>query len=204
LPNRLVAARLYGRLVSGYPSLARFVSMKGWRIRRVGNEIEFSKDGMILVCDYLHGRTMAAEMLAWERLYLPQFSLEGKTVLDVGAGAGETACFYILNGAKKVIAVEPDARAFSYLKANAERNHWNAELHNSCFALDFLGLQHDFMKMDCEGCEELLLGVASIKPCVIEVHSDEIASRLSEKFGIELAATGLSGTSIWVSKRPRA
>ncbi len=129
------------------------MSLRGWQIKRTGEQYELRKGGVTLVLDYLHARTMAAEILAWERLYLPAFSLKGKTVLDIGAGAGETAQFYLSHGAEMIIAVEPTRDAFECLKANAERNHWNAELHNEAFNLRHLNIEHDFMKMDCEGCE---------------------------------------------------
>jgi len=42
------------------------------------------------------------EWKTWEKYYLPPFPLYRKTVLDVSAGCGETAFFYILYGAKKL------------------------------------------------------------------------------------------------------
>jgi FkbM family methyltransferase len=33
--------------------------------------------------------------------------LKGRDVIDVGASVGDTALYFILNGARKVIAVEP-------------------------------------------------------------------------------------------------
>ncbi|MFP3320116.1 MAG: FkbM family methyltransferase [Acidilobus sp.] len=33
--------------------------------------------------------------------------LKGRDVIDIGASAGDTALYFVLNGARKVIAVEP-------------------------------------------------------------------------------------------------
>src|SRR5713101_958067 len=61
------------------------------------------------------------ELPIWEKNYLP-VSVEGKIVLDVGAGCGETSAFYIAHGARKVIAIEPDKRAYSLLLRNIKAN----------------------------------------------------------------------------------
>lgn len=108
----------------------------------------------------------------WINSYLPPFSLKGKTVLDVGAGCGETAFFYFLHGADKVIAIEPDAKAVKCLKENAKVNGWNVEIIPEKFKLEHLKLSHDFMKMDIDGAETELFNVPIDKPCVVEVHNN--------------------------------
>lgn len=62
-----------------------------------------------------HRIILENELNEWHRIYLP---LKPGTVLDVGAGCGETARFYLLHGAHKVIAIEGSSVAFSLLKAN--------------------------------------------------------------------------------------
>ena len=49
------------------------------------------------------------EIFAWGEYEVPEvlFGLRGRDVIDVGANVGETALYFILNGARKVIAVEP-------------------------------------------------------------------------------------------------
>jgi len=125
------------------------------------------------------------EMKVWERFYAPH-ALEGLTVLDVGAGCGETADFYLKRGARKVIAVEPDKKAFEILKANMIENNMEVEPINEYFALGHLKITHDFMKMDCEGGESLLLEYDSkLKPSVIEAHSEPVAIKLMKKFDLK-------------------
>jgi SAM-dependent methyltransferase len=129
--------------------------------------------------------------LEWERYYLPPFDLKGKTVLDVGAGCGETALFYFKHGARKVICVEANPQSLSFLRENSLKGDWNTEIIEGLFSLDMLNLDFDFMKMDCEGCESLLRGSDHLSPCVIEVHEAETARALTTRFG--LRTLGRSG-----------
>lgn len=62
-----------------------------------------------LVMDSEHRGMLRAELRAWHRSYLPPTSLVGKTVLDIGAGNGETAQFFLNHGAEHVISIEPYA-----------------------------------------------------------------------------------------------
>jgi SAM-dependent methyltransferase len=113
----------------------------------------------------------------WKRFYLP-FSMRGLTVLDVGAGEGETARFFLENGAKKIVCIEPNHRAFEYLLGNAR--HRPMECFNKRFDLDDLVFRFfDFMKMDIEGYEEQLLGVQLEKPSVIEIHGLQLRDKFN-------------------------
>ena len=131
----------------------------------------------------LHYATlMLKEWDIWEKYYLPPFPLKGKTVLDVGAGCGETALFYFLHKAGKVLAVEPDIEAIKYLKENVRENQWNVEIFPEPFSLKHLNLDFDFMKIDGEGCEELLLSMTHVgKPSVIEVHNNRLLSEFLKR-----------------------
>ena len=126
------------------------------------------------------------EWQAWKNWYLPPWSLNGKTVLDVGAGCGETALFYYLHGAERVIAVEPQASLTALLKTNMARNKWNMEIVEGPFQLSILQRNFDFMKMDGEGCEDLLLKADSLPPCAIEVHDEAVLNRLTGRFELKV------------------
>jgi SAM-dependent methyltransferase len=130
---------------------------------------------------------MLKEWDMWKMYYIPHFSLKGKTVLDVGAGCGETALLYFLHGASKVIAVEPDASAIKYLMENVRENCWNVEIFPEPFSLKHLKLDFDFMKMDGEGCEELLMSIPEVsKPSVVEVHNNKLLSEFLKKGWIKI------------------
>ncbi len=50
-------------------------------------------------------------------------SVNGRTVIDVGAFVGDSSIYFALRGAKKVIAVEPHPKAFSELLDNIRLNN---------------------------------------------------------------------------------
>jgi hypothetical protein len=121
------------------------------------------------------------EWNVWKNCYLPRFSLKGKTVLDIGAGCGETAFFYFLHGAKKVVAIEPYVKAVSILRENAEINKWNVHIIPEKFKLEHLEIPHDFMKVDIEGGEVELLKVEINEPCIVEVHNNELKTEFKRR-----------------------
>jgi len=122
----------------------------------------------------------------WQRWqnYIPSFSLRGKTVLDIGAGCGETALLFFLHGAHKVIAIEPDFEAISCFAENVRNNDWNVEIIASPFSVNLLkNLDYDFMKMatGLSLCEESLLEIEIDKPCVVEVHDKVLLTKFLER-----------------------
>ena len=94
--------------------------------------------------DESHKAILEGELETWHRCYLPI----GKVVLDIGAGNGETAQFYLNHGAEKVICVEPDAKLL--------RENFGEDPR-----VVIIPLAVDSIKSDCEGAE---------KNMVIETH----------------------------------
>lgn len=114
----------------------------------------------------------------WLVNYLP-VDIRGKTVLDVGAGEGETARFFLAHGAAKVIAVEPEPTAYKYLAVNA-LNHPQIKPVQSAFKVGMAWqFQPDFIKVDIEGYEEILLYVKLPCPAVVEVHGLQLRDRFA-------------------------
>jgi SAM-dependent methyltransferase len=116
-----------------------------------------------------------SETFDWQKNYLP-VDVKNKIVLDIGAGEGESARFFLNNGASKVICIEPNNYAFSILKANA-RHHPLICLNKRFTLSDLSTINFDFMKMDIEGYEEDLLAKKLDKPAVVEVHGLPLAER---------------------------
>ena len=166
--------------------------MRSWSIRAVGNEeFELRHGETVLVLPQYYASMTLNEWKMWEDAYLPCGGLAGKVVLDVGAGAGETAYFYMSHGASKVICVEADKQAYAALLRNAERNKWPIEAVNEKFRLSHLdSFEHDYLKMDIDGGERALLDYqGNLGACMIEAHPYEsgipdIDRRLKEKFGL--------------------
>ena len=122
-------------------------------------------------------------LLQFDKWYSPPFKQNGKVMLDVGAGEGETALWAILKGTKKVFCVEPDKNAYETLLDNIKRNNWPVEAYNESFDPEkHLQLGCDFAKFDCEGCEELLLKYTPFRfPIALEAHGQDLIDRFSEK-----------------------
>lgn len=118
------------------------------------------------------------DMDEWLKYYLP-FSVEGLTILDVGAGEGETARFYLEHGAKKVICIESDPEAFKLLLKNSQGR--SMVCLNKKFSISDLNMDFDLVKVDIEGDEEALLNVDCKKAIVVEIHSPQLAEKFRDK-----------------------
>lgn len=124
-----------------------------------------------------------SEWVYWTHHYVEFMPATTQTVLDVGAGCGETALLYFLQGAKCVICVEPEVDRARLLERNSARNHWNTTIIRQEFNARLLDqASFDFMKMDCEGCESQLLRARAVPPCVMEVHGRQLLDALLASF----------------------
>ena len=117
------------------------------------------------------------QYLEWSAYYLP-IQIKGLRVLDVGAGEGETAKFFLEHGATSVTCIEPDNSSFCILKRNSVGKPLIC-MHKK-FEVSDLNLPFDFMKMDIEGYEEDLLGEKFSQPCIIEVHGLPLKERFEK------------------------
>ena len=183
-----------------YSILWDYFAIKNWKaknqlIEKKGDLETYQIDGQRVTFTPHHWSVFFREWnRQWKKYYLPNFDLNGKTVLDVGAGCGETILFYLSHGAARVIAIEPDSTAFKILKENSETNNWPVELYNEPLNRKHLELRFDFAKLDCEGGESLLFDYLPNVEIALEAHSSEIIQRLgklgfsvSKSLGPELA-----------------
>jgi hypothetical protein len=86
--------------------------------------------------------------------------------------------FFLKHGASKVVCVESCVDAAKYLAANAHNHPDRLTAINDKFQLSHLKIPHDFLKMDIEGYEEVLLSAKLETPAAVEVHG----LQLSDKF----------------------
>ena len=82
------------------------------------------------------------ELDDWHEQYLPV--KQGATVIDMGAGCGESAEFFLRHGAGFVVAIEAHPAALQYLQRNFGRDP----------RVLILGLKVEKIKIDIEGGEE--------------------------------------------------
>jgi len=167
--------------------------LRDYRVRKSENHYAATVLGADMVFTMYHLSNVINELDSWEEDYLPA-SVEGKVVLSVGDGCGETSLFYLRHGASKVIAVEKDPEPFELLCKNVKTNGLNVVPLNDSFSLDHLKLGFDFMKVDVEGGERILLDLdrSLLGPCVIEAHrfNDRmLPEKLEERFGMRRIST---------------
>jgi ribosomal protein L11 methylase PrmA len=134
----------------------------------------------LALTDY-HRQLVRDEWYIWHKLYLPSGSLavpdpflNGKEVVDLGAGCGETALLFLNHGASRVHCFENDPEALSLLKRNFG--------DNPRVTINFSTV--GFVKVDIEGSEERM---------VVESHFPARWFKMLEHDGIDL----------WVLRRRR-
>ena len=179
--------------------------MRNWKLERKGADshiVRHRNDSLLLT--KARATSIICEWTQWEKHYLPEFSLDGKTVLDVGAGCGETAYFYFLHGVKRIIAIEIDPVQVELLERNAEINGWNnsgqLKIIPRAFELEDLKKEKfDFVKIDIEGGEADLLKLDTIDfPVVLEVHGIELRKQLVQKFGLSILVKAIPLEDVWL------
>ena len=158
-------------------------------LRPEGDVFVAHHNGEIIELDRFRASTLIREYFTiWSKFYLPKASLKGATVLDAGAGCGETAHFFFQHGAAKVIAVERDPNAVSLLRKNSIKNKWKIEiLEDSLQPWHVRDLKYDFAKIDVEGGEKCLLQLESLPfETVIEAHSKELTQGFVDKLHMNI------------------
>jgi hypothetical protein len=137
--------------------------------------------------------------------YTPPFSIENKTVLDIGASNGETAWFFLMKlKAKRVICVECDEQRLAYMQRNKRVLNLNIDIIAEPFKIEHLADEYDFIKCDVEGYEMILINYMNqgnkLKPCVVEAHTSWIMNQFKQKdFKVqEVLADNSAGVCIYM------
>ena len=73
----------------------------------------------IVICQE-HMQGVTQELENWHKYLLPRM---GRNQLDIGAGCGETAFFYLNHGAERVICVEGNKACLENLRSNFGNHH---------------------------------------------------------------------------------
>lgn len=151
---------------------------------RRGDKIKI--DGWEFSIDY--GLVYLRERRNWYQ-YLPPEGVRGARVLDVGAGCGETAKFFLENGARRVYAIENNYEAFRYLVNNSRaatpRFKHIIPIGEAFDPGRHLNPNLDLVKVDIEGYEIDLLYWLRARPdynvnIVLETHSVWMRDRFLE------------------------
>ena len=144
--------------------------------------------------------------------------VKGRTVVDVGAGIGDSSIYFALNGAKKVYAFDVNV---SYLEKNIKENNLKdvvepirceCGLSNN---LDNITLKYNIpyesvLKVDCEGCEYGFFGVSPPRlisryhTIIIEYHNGvQHLADLLKASGFNVTIKGNKKIGLIYARRPR-
>lgn len=178
--------------------IRHFRALVQWKLLEEEDDYFVVKKGDDILClTAYYWNMMIVEDELWHKCYLPSFSLKGKTVLDVGSGCGETVRLFHKAGASRIVAIEPNEEACALLQKNSVLNGWKTEVVNDAFRLEhYYRYNYDYMKMDGEGCEAMLLQLDKLIPCIVEAHSTQIAEKLEKRFKMKKVHQHTDSTSL--------
>lgn len=142
-------------------------------------------------------------------------SVEGEEVIDIGANIGDSAIYFAINGAKRVVALEPYEPFFDLLLENVEMNGLSDKIvplkigygedgehkYNLYELMRRFGFEECVLKMDCEGCEYGLIEeddstIRKFKRIEIEYHKgiQHLANKLERNgFYVKIGEGGKDG-----------
>jgi len=114
--------------VTKYFYLTAFVEINTYKNKNISN-ISLTKDGIsfhyknhFVIIDPARFSDLGATFFKEEYSFL---QVKDKDVIDVGMNIGDSAIYFTLNGAKRIIGLEPYPYAFSYAEKNIKLNKLN-------------------------------------------------------------------------------
>ncbi len=151
--------------------------------------VTLKKEKISLYIDRLFDLVILKEVVI-DNDYEKYFQVKkGDTVIDIGASLGDFTTM-VSQRAKKVYAIEIDARRLELLNKNIELNQCQnvVIIPHKLKSLNELFYEHkirqcDFLKMDCEGCEYELFQntsdeiIISVRQIAMEVHINNLSMK---------------------------
>lgn len=101
------------------------VELSGWNISySISGEISIQYNGQKIQFDSYDGIMNMVEFFSeYECLYV-----KGKTVLDIGLYRGESALYFLLKGAQKVLAIEPNKEHYLHATETVRKNGFSNKI----------------------------------------------------------------------------
>ncbi len=97
-----------------------------------GNRVPFKYKNRLLYFSFSDSKSLAQTFSSINEQFLEEqykdLDCAECTVIDIGAGVGDTAIYFALNGAKKVMAFEPYPYTFEIAKANVRINRLSGKI----------------------------------------------------------------------------
>jgi FkbM family methyltransferase len=115
------------RVICRMCQIAEFFKEKNYKIFKKDTDIFRLKGGNIELEGTFRMLEIFRELISGE--YAADY--KGKVVLDIGGFQGESAVYFGISGAKKVVVYEPIRQYCRLIEKNVSSNHVNAEIHQS-------------------------------------------------------------------------
>lgn len=119
--------------------------------------------------------------------------VKNREVLDIGANAGDTAIYFSMKGASKIISCEPVPNIFDRMNQNLRLNSaFNVEPINCAIGLDGTSIELENIT-DLEYSGGTALNLQSVKPGSINVpimKLTDIASKLKDTYLLKMDCEG--------------
>jgi FkbM family methyltransferase len=122
--------------------------------------------------------------------------VRGKVVLDVGGFEGESAVFFSMMGAKKVIVYEPVKAHHVFIKENVMRNNVNAEIHE-----EGIGARNGTQVLYYDEKAILTFGLLSKGQFKMEINVRDVAEVIAES-GADVAKFDCEGAEKFLVNVP--
>ena len=159
-----------------------FLKCRGFTLTKIDDKhVVIGKNGLEFILLQEYANILIHEFIDWHRDYKFPSTLKNKTIMDIGAGCGESIFYFALKGCRNFIAVEPNTQCANLLRKNAKNNSLNVKVYNDIFRKNHLDEPFDFIKCDCEGGESILLEQEISKPISLEVHGLDLIKKFQEK-----------------------
>ena len=156
---------------------------RGWAI----NKKSLSKFGLDF--SLMGGNLLAIWEIFEERVY--DVDVSNKEVVDVGAGQGDSALFFALRGAKKVLAYEANTQTFETARANILRNQLGRTITIENKLVVSENLFMDITHKGKSPTDSTSRGFnTSLHRSVSNISIEEIVDRLSEPFLLKMDCEG--------------
>jgi len=155
----------------------------GWNVSVNGNNVIYTNDNIRLYGKINEDFSYAATINEVFVKEAYKTNVKDKVVIDVGAYRGESSIYFALQGAKKVIALEPAGESYAFASMNIKEN----KLENKIILLNkAIASQKGFIKLNvlpnAQACNSTTISLPNSETKQVEtVTLDELINMAGEE-----------------------